>query len=923
MDIVLSDARGEVIVPIWSIKGSVTWCSLKGPSSKIPENIDVYLAEAPLLLTPDASVSLEEELDFTRKAVLYNPQEHYLGWSPTAALKPSPLGGSSEDPIGFLFDREDIALEELSADIYGEDSDDPAAETKVFAGYRLDSEWADLAATWADQLHGICVKLADSSSWYRRSFWTGQRGDLPPKLDDRMINAIHYEEAAAQREAVSAKRSILGTVAFIAWYQSVAEIDGILTPAEATTIRALRLWERPKAGVMYRLSKDYHEANFIHLLHNEVPIHYCWTADEEADGRFRRLSPEYWGEYRSIRDAADGDYDIRAEDLPSYSLWKEDLQRYDWFFQDLRAGKRGRPLSVAFQPTWEYRVVDFRLYGARTIVHWATIRAYSERFKGTVSQTPYGTVCTFFRQNPLAEDEPPMLREWPYPHAFDLSAFANSAIGPEEDEEGAFFESTTRVREMAKNKWAPRAGRTFNSFNGRLQGPEPGGALRRKRGRSLSNEEPSESSSYGEVRSRSSLLERLGPVRAPGLTPPGSPHGEQDSSSPGPAAFAQEYAANAIEEGELPGDGEAGRYSEIPFEAAARTASPWSERSGPREPSNGRSFASREEALAEIKRWAPKVTDDEPTIPAYDGLDWWHPWLSAALLVCEDERSMLRMKTYAACRPEINSIVDIIELALRFGVNFTLYVPVARIREFSYTHIVEPLDKETLDALYAPGYRDTPLSYGTGGAALYEQYRGSLNALLRRPHATAFIFLGGVLRYVAELYNRNLVHRLAQGPSIQVTEYMAGRRILARRSDRDEMEFFVADQVSNSEISLLLGHIPGTKSSNESWLWPPQELMESESLYMRGYLSSGAHQILKNIETDILVKKKYIWRTRADWKEHFRAGQRKTFAPRTIPSPADFAEGAEIFKRSFPVDWSYKDVADIKIPEDFITDDRE
>ncbi|KAJ7084572.1 hypothetical protein B0H15DRAFT_951451 [Mycena belliarum] len=964
MDAFLRDARGDLVVPLWSKHQDTWWCSMNASSSNIPERALVVFPEAPELLMPQVSKLLIQDLEFPKKAVLYHPGEHYLGWTPTGRPADSPLGGVYDDPLGFLFDHEDVDVSEASAWIYGEDSDDPAAESRVFAGYLVDKEWADKAMRWADRLQALSVQLADGSSWYQRSFWTGRRGDLPPKYDGGLLYAPHLARDDALAEAEGAKRSILGTLAYLTWYLSVAELGSKLSREDDTFLRSLRLLERPKAGVIYNLQRDYHEANFIHLAWNEVPIHYSWTDEEEADGRFRRLSPSYWSEYRSLLEVAESADEVRLEDLPSFARWKGDLQRYDWFFQDLHAGKRGHALPArCFKPDWEYRVIDFRLWGARTVTHWETIRAYAEKFKGTVAATPYGTVCTFFRQNPRGPQEPAMLRERPAHHANALTDFAEKEVGLSEGEEEEFFESTVRVREMAKNKWAPRSGRTFNSFDGRLDGPGRTTTLRKNRRTARSEIDPSEpSSSYGEVRSRSSLLERLGPVHAPGFTPTKSAPteefsgpalvsrwantmatgpGEQSSSESGDTeaasvelgkrprsvsptddahrgapggAFAEEFRSVQVRDDDQEGPSREAEAS-IPFQTGVRVEGPWSERASPRESPEPQGFATREDAIARIREWAPQVTEAVPGIRPYPGLLWNIEWLSVAVLICDDERSLIRMKTYAACSPGTESITDVMELAIRFGVAFEVYIPASRVRDFARGKPVDALDQDTLSSLYAPGYRDSLLTFGIGGAALYDQYLGRLNALLRRPHAVAFIYAGGVLRFVAELYNRNLVYRLAEGPSLQLTEHMAGRKRLLQLGS--EPEFYVADQVSSSEISLLLGHVGGTKSSNEAWLWPPPEVMESESLHMRGYLSDGAFKILVNIQNDILEKKKFVWRTRADWKEYFRVGQKRMFTPPVIPSKEDFVEGARLFERAFPSIWSNKNIADIVIPEEF------
>ncbi|KAJ6457203.1 hypothetical protein C8R47DRAFT_995798, partial [Mycena vitilis] len=191
------------------------------------------------------------------------------------------------------------------------------------------------------------------------------------------------------------------------------------------------------------------------------------------------------------------------------------------------------------------------------------------------------------------------------------------------------------------------------------------------------------------------------------------------------------------------------------------------------------------------------------------------------------------------------------------------------------------------------------------------QYEANLNNLLGRPQAVAFIGLGGVLRYVAELYEENLVYRFAQGPSLQVTQFDKGEAYLYTRDG--EEDFYTTDGVSHSEVGILLGTLPGAHPGQERTLWPSPEVFENESPHMRGYLLEGAYAILENLRKDIFVRKAYRWRTRSQWKEYFRVGCKRVHEPDIIPSDGDFGRGEDIFKCSFPINWLNMEIADMKL----------
>ncbi|KAJ7443798.1 hypothetical protein FB451DRAFT_1413425 [Mycena latifolia] len=795
----------------------------------------LYCANPPSQLKTSTPRCVVEDLDFTKYASLYSPEEHWLGWTPTASPPDSALSeaNAAEDPVEFLFRGEEVKLDRQYTDIYGADSDDGSTPQSTFAGVFINKAWVDLAIETGRRLHSICMCLAVSNDAYCRKAWLGQTGDVPGQVDETDLRLVQTSESTAREVADRARRAILSMLGFIAWFQSLIAIgSSTLSKEDQKFVKTLCLEERPKAGVLYKLSRDYHEASFSHLIHHSVPVHYAWTEDEKGQARFRRLSPEYWNEYSVLRGGASDD-EVDITQLPSYEIWCPELERYDWFFQDLKAGKMG-VIIREFKPHWIYRIVDFRLYGARLLTHWHVIRAYSERFKATVAEAPEGVVCTFFRQNPLRVDEPPHARSWPAEHEHALTDFADEASGQELLEGDVFYEPTAIIRD----------------FVGEYEGNQD-------------NE----------------------------LEPGEYPEDELSSVAVG------EERIETLDQFNTSGD--------APFPA-------------PPSPSHSdyeRRFRDEAEAIEALHAWAPSVVEMEPRMPALNPEDWDIAWLSDALFMCEDPRSVIRLKTLTACNGNIRVMEDVLELAVRFGIPFQLYIRSSQVCSFGPSR-VSPLAANTLGSVYEPGFNDLPLFHGVGGgAATYGWYRSQLYHLLDRPHAVAFIGMGGVLSYVASLYNPELVKRFMQGPSLQLTHQNKGASIRMERSGYSE--FYVTDEVSNSEIQLLLGHIPNERPGVDATLWPPPEVMENESPHMTGYLSSSAYNILENLKEDFLRKRKFKWRTSADWKGYFRIGGKGKYALRVVPKDRDFEQGKRLLARSYPLEWSGRSLAEIQIPEKF------
>ncbi|KAJ6467120.1 hypothetical protein C8R47DRAFT_947157, partial [Mycena vitilis] len=124
---------------------------------------------------------------------------------------------------------------------------------------------------------------------------------------------------------------------------------------------------------------------------------------------------------------------------------------------------------------------------------------------------------------------------------------------------------------------------------------------------------------------------------------------------------------------------------------------------------------------------------------------WAMLWLEKAYLVFKDPRAQIFLKTLAACLG-MEDMTGALNIALRWGIPFGLYIKTSEAREFMERNMME-LERNTLSALYAPGYVDECLSYGSGGQAAYGRYVAIIGNLLNRPHAIAFVSGGGLLSF--------------------------------------------------------------------------------------------------------------------------------------------------------------------------------
>ncbi|KAF8122641.1 hypothetical protein K438DRAFT_2169167 [Mycena galopus ATCC 62051] len=819
----LFSTTDEPLIQIWSVQDSFSYLSLLAPPSDIPVNASKYLNKSPSLLSSGTPQLVLRDLDFTRGPVWYFPAEHWLGWTPKEGLP-----AASADPINFLFSSTPVQFTYDLMEMYGVDDEaiDPSEPVPVKSGFRISTVLVDRVSATAKQLHGVAVSLASASSWYCHPNTTIIEGDMPGPPGCNTLSETCLDEEEMNLAWEQFKRSCLSVVGFISWILPLISAEEILESEDHVFVMTLQLSARAKTGVIYNLSRDYHEANFIHLLHHEVPIHAVVTEGMKKDWRFLRVHPDVWAEYETARSEITT-RKIRLDDLPGYYEWADDWSRSDWFFQNCRAGKIGE-YNTHFLPGADLGVIDFHLYGRRLLISAGVKRAYTERFLCSTHHhlTAEATTLdsyTLYRQNPIRLDEPSFRRVQPSEHVNSLDTFGMVLDGEEDIERQAFFENTYKVREQVKNKYAPRPNRSFNSWDGSAdahpqdrditRGPSPsfhhGDARRQGRGGYRGTRRRQESRrGFVAPSQRPALVDRLTNPGANFMynnSPSPSARYRPRSRDPGRVArlsrSEERQRRSSRSRSPQGGRGAARRgwpdltssgsssvheeFSEIPrLEFGARTENalclpelernlsiPLSEEmaghmEGQATLGQNLDWGAYEDpegtALRAIRAWRSRVLEDSPVLPPFPQLPWNLNWLNQSILYFPDPRSEWRFKAIVALDKKVHNSQDLLELAIRFGIPFELYVRRSRVREFRDV-LIPALATRTLGSLYQPGYIDPQLTWSRegGNEASYSAYEIILSSFLDRPEAVALICAGGVYCFIALLYNPDLITRFA------------------------------------------------------------------------------------------------------------------------------------------------------------------
>ncbi|KAJ7691793.1 hypothetical protein B0H17DRAFT_1133579 [Mycena rosella] len=109
--------------------------------------------------------------------------------------------------------------------------------------------------------------------------------------------------------------------------------------------------------------------------------------------------------------------------------------------------------------------------------------------------------------------------------------------------------------------------------------------------------------------------------------------------------------------------------------------------------------------------------------------------LGKGVLVFDDLRAQVRMRLWPNIFENMDSIEDLLNLAIRYGVPFNIFYKMSDIPLFQEHNRVTDLERKTLPGTLEPGYPDTKLSWAGNGADTLSKYLDLVATLLTRPYA--------------------------------------------------------------------------------------------------------------------------------------------------------------------------------------------
>ncbi|PPQ82123.1 hypothetical protein CVT26_008868 [Gymnopilus dilepis] len=194
-------------------------------------------------------------------------------------------------------------------------------------------------------------------------------------------------------------------------------------------------------------------------------------------------------------------------------------------------------------------------------------------------------------------------------------------------------------------------------------------------------------------------------------------------------------------------------------------------------------------------------------------------------------------------------------------------------------------------------------------------YRARVTEILGRPHARAFIGLGGAASWLAQYWGgKELIIDFMQGPSVQTSLFRRGDNDLAHLNSVG----LYWDSVSAQEVDILFGHIPHADSNHERWLYPPVAVLEKDCDHYTGEWNETMEKMFAYLMKNILANPPKIEpKSRGKWKEWLLTYNRGKWAlNRPKPTDNEFEDILQQLEQvGLPRSWDHLPLSDLYLPE--------
>jgi hypothetical protein len=696
----------------------------------------------------------------------------------------------------------------------------------------------------------------------------------PPRYDTSILDGTFPTLRDLRVESANAKRAALDRAGWIRWWANTVPDSYFAAP---TCVQDLLHFGLSDAfiyrGFVIDLCRDWQAFDISLCLHYHVPIFYAWGFDERNDERFCRLHP------RLLELSEDG----QSLDHPTESLpINDELTRAaaaSWKYDDYLTNIYSQaPTGLStYDSHSTFTVIDFEGWGRRRI-EAKLAPSYASKFHFTTStdEVTGDPVVVFWRWRP---------RE--VPDLEDLPARDETRSQLLERQSGLWV-----IRGIFAQALAPSITRRFNVITGALEHDNSSSLERRLAKRawdSSSQREDDDMMSIDAVNERGETSTRPLTERIEGRALHRRERGNAARPSLSNITTWKNFSERARSQRSR---SPARRYPLVntlpPRERPARMF---------------------RDAFREI---AGKLTYTETLFTQVDVSAWNGQYLVSGYLHVPDWRAQIRMRFFANCLDSVNHIYSILSIAIEHKLSFQIGIRVEDFR-FFHTDTISVVDQRLLKTMYKPGFIETPFSY-TSPSAFLNAYMGKMADILRRPHARAFIGLGGPFSWLAQRWGgEELVARFMEGPSIQVTRHFSGQT----DSGEDQCLGIHWDRVSDQEVEFLFGYIPADKWNPERWLYPPVSILEESCDHWSGEWNIGMEEIFRHVTSQVTRNPPTAApKSRRGWMDFLRSYNRGRKAPAFVATERHFLDAKRgIQVAGLPANWNRQKISSLVIPE--------
>ncbi|KAK7053884.1 hypothetical protein R3P38DRAFT_2501522 [Favolaschia claudopus] len=299
-----------------------------------------------------------------------------------------------------------------------------------------------------------------------------------------------------------------------------------------------------------------------------------------------------------------------------------------------------------------------------------------------------------------------------------------------------------------------------------------------------------------------------------------------------------------------------------------------------------------------------------------EGYYWDELLMNNAYLVLPTTEARVKLRV-VACVKGLTDVRELLNEVLLRGIFHRLAIPL-RVMDLFAERELSMAERVLGKSIYEVGAEpDPPLEYGRGGPTFATAYHVRLRRVLGLPHARGLVARGGICSWLVWAYEPRLVDAYMSGPSIQTTRFVRGWS----DTETESPAYIWADEVSEREIDGLLGHVLDPSGNVDRWVWPPDSLLREFCNRYDGEMSAVVDNILQVVLKEVNNKDTLKARSRTQWYQFFRKGNRAAGSPGSelaqLPAAdrdARYEDEEERMDRLFADRWEKLPVLDVKLP---------